>query len=236
MNKKITAIIPARGGSKGIPRKNLYPINGKPLIQYTIEAAKNSHYLDQIVLNSEDEEIRHFCSDLGVDASYKRPYSLAGDQSRLVDSVVEWLDWMEVNHDLPDVIVLLQPTSPLRTAELIDSAIEAFLNKPAVSLVGVTEMKEHPAKSIFVEKDSWRYIVDSGAYVPRRQELEKNYFTINGAIYIATPEWLRNYNDFTVQGKTQLFETPHDQAVDVDAMIDVHIVEAILNAKTIKYE
>lgn len=228
----ITAIIPARGGSKGIPRKNLYPINGKPLIQYTIEAAKQSCYLNQIMLNSEDDEIRAFCSNQGVDASYQRPYALAGDRSRQIHAILDWLDWMEKTNQFPDIVVLLQPTSPLRSSKLIDSAIEAFLNQPDVSLVGVSEMKEHPAKSIHKQDGRWHYLIDSGDYVPRRQEMSKDYYVINGSIYIATPEWIRAHQGFTVEGKTQLFETPDLEGVDVDTMLDVYYVEALLKAKT----
>lgn len=232
-NPVITAIIPARGGSKGIPRKNLFPVNGKPLIQYTIEAAKASKYLTHVMLNSEDTEIQHFCESAGVDVSYTRPVELAGDSSRQIDAILHWLDWMEQNQRLPDIVVLLQPTSPLRTAALIDRAIEQFLAQPSVSLVGVNEIKDHPAKSIHKRQDGWHYLAPSGDYVPRRQEMSKVYFVINGTIYIATPQWIRAQNDFTVEGQTQLFETTPEEGVDVDCLTDVYWVEALLRAKSI---
>jgi len=232
-NPVITAIIPARGGSKGIPRKNLYPIDGKPLIQYTIEAAQKSRYLNQIMLNSEDVEIQAFGKKLGVDVSYTRPVELAGDSSRQIHAILHWLDWMEQSLGLPDIVVLLQPTSPLRTSALIDHAIEQFIAQPEVSLVGVNEMKDHPAKSIHKLQDGWHYLAPSGDYVPRRQEMSKAYFVINGAIYIATPQWIRAHQGFTVEGKTQLFETTPEEGVDVDCLTDVYWVEALLRAKSI---
>ncbi|BBP45525.1 hypothetical protein THMIRHAS_08980 [Thiosulfatimonas sediminis] len=224
----ITAIIPARGGSKGIPRKNLFPINGKSLIQYTVEAAQNSTLLNQVMLNSEDQEIIDFCAALGVDVSYRRPFKLAGDASRQIHAILDWLDWMEQHQRLPDVVVLLQPTSPLRTAALIDAALKVFLQNPTVSLVGVNAMQEHPAKSIHKREDGWQYLLDSGDYVPRRQEMADDFFVINGSIYIATPDWIRLHQGFTVEGQSHLFVTNQAEGLDVDTLLDVSIAEAYL--------
>lgn len=228
--KKYLAIIPARGGSKGIPRKNIYPINGKPLIQYTIEVAQSSQGLSRIMLNSDDDEIIAVAQSLGIDVSYKRPANLATDRSRLVHGVMDMLDWLESKDELPDAVVLLQPTSPLRGITLIDSAIDAFEKSGLDSLVGVNLMKEHPAKSIHQTNDGWTYLAPSGKYVPRRQELIDDYYVINGSIYIATPQWIRQNENFVMEGQTALFKTSEIEGVDVDTLMDVYLVEAYQNA------
>ena len=125
--KRILGLIPARGGSKGIPRKNLFPIMGKPLLEFTVDAAHNSRYITQTMLSSEDQEIIDFARKLGVDCRYKRPKHLATDQAVTIDAVFDVLDWLEERGELPDIVVLLQPTSPLRDEEVIDQALEMFM-------------------------------------------------------------------------------------------------------------
>ncbi|WP_127470455.1 cytidylyltransferase domain-containing protein [Thiomicrorhabdus aquaedulcis] len=232
MEKNILAIIPARGGSKGIPRKNIYPISGKPLIQYTVEAALASKKLTRIMLNSDDNEIIKKVETMGVDVSYQRPANLATDTARLVHAVLDMLDWLEKRNQLPDVVVLLQPTSPLRGLTLIDDAIDAYLESGLESLVGVNLMKDHPAKSIHELKSGWHYLASTRKlkYVPRRQELEGDYYVINGSIYIATPQWIRQNENFVVEGKTALFKTSEIEGIDVDTVMDAFLVEAYQNA------
>lgn len=230
MRKNILGIIPARGGSKGIPRKNLFPINGKPLIQYTIEAAKESRYLSHIALNSEDDEIRHFAERFGVDVSYHRPEHLATDTARQVHAIMDMLDWLEERNQLPDIVVLLQPTSPLRTGKFIDDAVAYFLAESLNSLVGVHQVREHPCVIIDAQKTPWHYLVPSPRknYVPRRQELSGQYYAINGTIYIATPQWIRAHQNFTLEGHSYLYPSPPEMGVDIDHLMDVYQVEAYL--------
>lgn len=226
--KRILGLIPARGGSKGLPRKNLFPIMGKPLLEFTVDAAHNSRYITQTMLSSEDQEILDFARKLGVDCRYKRPKHLATDQAVTIDAVFDVLDWLEERGELPDIVVLLQPTSPLRDEAVIDQALEMFMSNSMLALTSVHAMKDHPFKSVHKRNGEWNYLAKPKKYVSRRQDYPEEYFVINGALYIATPQWLREQGEFTIEGKTFLFETSPIVGMDVDALIDVYQIEAYL--------
>jgi len=180
--KSVLAIIPARGGSKGVPRKNIRLLAGKPLIAWTIGEAKKSKYIDRLILSSEDEEIIQVAREWGCEAPFVRPKELAQDDTPGIEPVLHAID---ILNDKYDYVVLLQATSPLRTANDIDGCIETctFSNKqPCVS---VTEVSEHPY---------WMYTINSSNHLDqfvkqrneiyRRQELPKVYI-LNGAVYVA---------------------------------------------------
>lgn len=228
--KKILGLIPARGGSKGIPRKNLYPVMGKPLIQYSIEAALNSRFINQVMLSTEDSEIKAFAQQFDIDTSYSRPTHLASDTATTYDAVVDLMSWLETHHKSPDVLVLLQPTSPLRDAAVIDRALKDFFDSQTSSLVGVNKMKEHPFKSLRKKEGGWSYLAKPQKHVSRRQDYSEDYFVINGSIYIFTPEWVKHKQSFVVEGETQLFETSKIVGLDIDEMLDVYQVEAYLRS------
>ncbi|WP_319381551.1 acylneuraminate cytidylyltransferase family protein [Thiomicrorhabdus sp.] len=225
----VLGLIPARGGSKGIPKKNLYPIMGKPLLQYTFDAARKSEYINQIMLSSEDAEIRDFASRCHIDTRYQRPEALATDEATTIDVVLDVLDWLEERNELPEVLVLLQPTSPLRTEQDIDQALKQFIEQNLDSLVAVHPMIEHPFKCLQQEEDgSWQFLAKPDKYVSRRQEYKNDYFAINGALYIVRPQWLRQHGNFVVESKTTLFEMTSVAGVDVDDLTDIFQVEAYL--------
>ena len=138
-NKKFLAIIPARGGSKRLPRKNVLDLCGKPLIAYTIEAALKSKYIDKVIVSSDDEEILNISSNFGADI-IKRPIDLANDTATTIDAIKHTID----NFENYDYIVLLQPTSPLRNEKHIDEAIELLEKKKADAVVSVCEMEHSP--------------------------------------------------------------------------------------------
>src|SRR5208337_4643829 len=124
-SKKVLALIPARGGSKGVPRKNIRPLLGKPLIAWTIEEAKKSRYIDRIVVSTEDEEIAGVSAHYGAEVPFLRPEEMAKDESPTLDCVVHALNWMRDKENyIPDLLLLLEVTAPLKTFEDIDSAIE----------------------------------------------------------------------------------------------------------------
>ncbi len=224
----ILGFIPARGGSKGIPQKNLFPVMGKPLLQYTLEAAANSHYLTRSMLSTEDREIRDFATHHGVDTRYLRPLELATDEATTIDTVLHALEWLEARNELPDFLVLLQPTSPLRTSQHIDNAIEQFLTSGRDSLVSVHAMTEHPWKCLDVSTSGWQFLARPPKNITRRQDYSSNYYTINGALYIATPQFIRNTQGFVTENKTDLFLMPSASGVDIDELPDVFQTEARL--------
>ncbi|MEA1988094.1 MAG: acylneuraminate cytidylyltransferase family protein [Pseudomonadota bacterium] len=228
-NKKVLGLIPARGGSKGIPKKNLFPIMAKPLAQYTFEAAKESGALNHIMISSEDEEILHFAQLHGIDARYRRPQSLGSDQAKTVDVVEDTLNWLEQVDEYPDVLVLLQPTSPLRSAEDINKAVKRFIELDVNSMVSVHKMVEHPYKSMHRNGEGeWRYLAKPTEKNHRRQDYDDSYFTINGAFYLVKPDWFREHKTFVIENETALFEMSPIAGIDVDELVDVFKVEAYL--------
>ena len=129
MEKKILAIIPARGGSKGVPRKNIKEICGKPLISYTIEAAKRSKYIDRVIVSTDDIEIETVSKNYGAEVPFLRPNELAGDNSPTIDCVIDVIERLKIDEGyFPDYIALLQCTSPLRDENHINEAVEQLMN------------------------------------------------------------------------------------------------------------
>lgn len=145
---KVLAIVPARGGSKRIPDKNIKPLLGKPLIAYAIEQGKASKYIDRVVVSTDSEKIQEVGLAFGAEAPFLRPAEISGDKATDLDAFVHALGWFETNEKyIPDIIVQLRPTSPLRTAETIDACIEGLIeNKEADSVRTVTRPEQHPYK------------------------------------------------------------------------------------------
>ena len=178
-NKTFLAIIPARGGSKRLPRKNVLDLCGKPLIAYTIEAALKSKYIDKVIVSSDDEEILNISSNFGADI-IKRPIDLANDTATTFDTIKHTID----NFEKYDYIVLLQPTSPLRNEKHIDEAIQLLEEKNADSIISVCEMDHSPLWSNTLPKDgNMSNFLKDEILNKRSQDLEK-YYRLNGAIYI----------------------------------------------------
>ena len=144
--KNILGLIPARGGSKGLPRKNIKPLLGKPLIAWTIEQALASRYLDRVVVSTDNKEIAEISKKYGAEVPFMRPKELAEDNAKGIDVVLHAIDWLKENNKRKqyDLMMLLQPTSPLRATEDIDKAIETLFLKEAKAIVSVCEVAHHP--------------------------------------------------------------------------------------------
>ena len=219
--KSVLAIIPARGGSKGVPRKNIRPLAGKPLLAWTIEAAQKSAYIDRLILSSEDEEIIAVAKAWGCEAPFVRPAELARDETPGIDPVLHALD------ALPgyDYVVLLQPTSPLREASDIDACIARCVEGDAPACVSVSPPAQHPY---------WTYMIDSKDHLSplfentfnRRQDLPAVY-ALNGAIYVARTRDLRLTRDFLMPG-TVAFVMPDARSLDIDSPADLTLAECLL--------
>ena len=191
MNKTFLAIIPARGGSKRLPRKNILDLCGKPLISWSIEAALKSKYISKVVVSSDDEEILNISSNFGADI-IKRPYELANDTATTFDTVKHTID----NFENYDYIVLLQPTSPLRNVKHIDEAIELLEEKQADAIVSVCEMDHSPLWSNTLPKDgNMNNFLRDEVLNKRSQDLEK-YYRVNGAVYICKTDKLLENKSF----------------------------------------
>jgi CMP-N-acetylneuraminic acid synthetase len=227
---KILAIIPARGGSKGIPKKNITPLQGKPLIQYTIEAAQNSSHIDKVFLSSDNDEIISTAKELGLESDYIRPHHLADDHAGTVDVVLDALRWLkETQAYTPDILLLLQPTSPLRTSKDIDDAIDQFKQDNKNSLVSVHEMIEHPYECVQdIETDRWSYLSQQPANATRRQDYKKGFYYINGAIYLVNVDFLTKEKKFIKENGTSFYIMPSERGIDIDEPVDLCKAEVLL--------
>ncbi len=215
---KTLAVITARGGSKGLPRKNVLMAGGKPLVAWTVEAAIAAECVSRVVLSSDDEEIMAAAKDAGCDVPFTRPSHLASDTASSIDVLLHALD------QLPrfDYVVLLQPTSPLRTAEDIDAAFELMLERGAPSCVSVCEADQSPYWMYKVAAgDKLQRLLSEVNGATRRQDLPPIY-VLNGAIYIAQIDWLRA-NKSILGGETVAYLMPKDRSLDIDTAQDFEI-------------
>ncbi len=227
-NKKVLAIIPARGGSKGIPRKNVKAISGKPMILYTIEAAKECQYIDKVIVSTEDEEIAEVSMRAGAIVPFLRPDELAADDAKIIDVVMHAIEFYERKAERFDIIVLLQPTSPLRTGEDLQKAMEYFIRKGSKSLVSVSEVRENPIlMRKFGEKNEMVRLLEKDSSV-RRQDMEK-YYRVNGAIYINS---MSELNENTSFNDNELgYVLPKEHSIDIDDPEDLVVAEYYLSQK-----
>jgi CMP-N,N'-diacetyllegionaminic acid synthase len=230
----IIAFIPARGGSKGIPKKNLTLLHGKPLIDYTIEAALNSRHIktENIFVSSDSQEIIEHCRSKGIDVPYKRPTQYATDDAPMMDAIFHFLQWYKSTYEsYPDALMLMQPTSPLRNHVHVDAAIEQFINSKTKSLVSVHELREHPYECIRHDKNGWDYVVRPPADVSRRQDYKEKFYYINGAIYLANTDFLLEHKTFILREETTFFEMERRFGVDIDEVEDLQWAEFLLSLK-----
>lgn len=222
----VLGLIAARGGSKGVPRKNLKFVGGKPLIAWTVEAARRAETVDRVILSSDDAEIAQVARAHGCEVPFVRPAELATDEAMMLDVVRHAIRILEKSYDY---VVLLQPTSPLRAAGDIDAAVGLCHENKAVACVSVCE----PEKSPF-----WNFFRDDRAVLSpvlaepkmnaaRRQELPPT-FVLNGAVYVARSEWILQAPGF-VGEETLGYVMPRERSIDIDREMDFAIVEALLS-------
>jgi len=216
------AVIPARGGSKGIAKKNLAPLLGIPMLAYSIRAAQDCARIIETIVSTDDVEIAK-CATVEGATVVKRPPDLATDTSPTEPAVVHALDWWKERKGVdPDWIVLLQPTSPLRNSSDVTAAFKVQEDAGADSVLSVEEKREF----------RWRQDGSGGLPLwdiqnrPRRQELTPDYVE-NGAIYISRPSFYREKNN-RLGGKIGLYIMPPERCLDVDTPFDIWLVEQYL--------
>ena len=213
-SRMVLAVIPARGGSKGLPGKNILPVQGRPLLAWTADAALAARALDRVVVSSDADAILAAARACGVEP-LRRPAELATDTATTLDVIVHALDACPGH----DIVVVLQPTSPLRTAADIDGALERFAATGAPSCVSVCEAEQSPY---------WMYrlgagqallpVVDGTPQATRRQDLPTVY-VLNGAVYVADAAWLRTTRAFVAAG-TVAHVMPVERSLDIDTAQD----------------
>ncbi len=224
-NNTILGLITARGGSKGLPGKNVKNLMGKPLIAWTIEQALKSEYLDRVVVSTEDHQIADISKGYGAEVPFIRPKELATDAASNIDVVIHAVNQLKDDKFLPDSVMLLQPTSPLRRREDIDRAIELFYSSNTDTLVSVHMMVEHPYECLKLEKGGWSYLASPKSNVTRRQEYGEDFFYINGAIYLAKIDFLLEKKTFLVENDTALYFMHPAFGTDIDDIFDFRRAE-----------
>jgi len=226
---KVLGIIPARGGSKGIPQKNSKLLSGKPLIGYTIEAAIQSKYLDTVLLSSDDSKLIEIAKSYGLDVPFVRPAHLATDTSPTLDTVLHALNYLQLQGEYYDAVCLLQPTNPLRTSAFIDQAIETFTSSGADALISVLEVPhEYNPHWTFTENEKGLLRISTGdtSVISRRQDLPKAYYR-DGSIYITKTSVLLEQKSLYGKSVSYLKADP-ERHVNIDTLDDWERAEQLL--------
>lgn len=225
-DKSILAIIPARGGSKGILRKNIRDFAGKPLIAWTIEEAKKSRYIDRTIISSDDDEIIDVAKKYGGDAPFKRPAELARDDSPGIDAIIHAMEQFPQY----DLIMMLQATSPLRRVEDIDGCIEHFMKYGVGACVSISIAEQNPYWMYFLDKTNKMIpILKTEDNLYQRQKLPVVY-SLNGAAYIADRDYILKNRSFVAKD-TIGYEMPKERSIDIDNEMDFEIAEIIFKLK-----
>ncbi|MFH2135435.1 MAG: acylneuraminate cytidylyltransferase family protein [Pseudomonadota bacterium] len=223
--KSVLAIIPARGGSKGVPRKNIREVAGSPLIAWTIEEAKKSKYIDRLILSSDDEEIIEIAKSLGCEVPFVRPSELAQDETPGIAPVLHAID----NLLGYEIVVLLQATSPLRSVADIDGCLEFCIAKDVNACVSVTHAEESPYWMYTVGAEgSLHPLLATDQQITRRQDLPQAY-VLNGAVYVAHCDWLRKNKSFMAE-ETAGFVMPQERSLDIDTEMDLEYFKLLKEA------
>ncbi len=222
-DKTFLAIILARGGSKRLPRKNVLNLAGKPLIAWSIEAGRNSKYIDKVVVSSDDEEILQIAKQYGANI-VKRPSELASDTASSFDAVKHVIESSKY-----DYTILLQPTSPLRNSKHIDEAIELLKEKNADAVVSVCEMDHSPLWSNTIDESlSMKNFLRDDIINKQSQDLPK-YYRLNGAIYICKTSKLLEEGSFFLKDKIFAYIMNRKSSIDIDEEIDLDLVKCLLS-------
>ena len=225
-NKKILAVIPARGGSKGIPSKNIFNVGGQPLIKYTIDCAKNSKYLDRTVISTDSLEIKRVAEEYGGDVPFMRPAELALDTSKTIDSIVHAVKTLKEMGEEYDYVMIIQNTVPLRKSWHVDESIEKIVDSNERSLVSVTEVEQHPILMRTLNEDGTLKNLLHMNSTMRRQDFPK-FYKVDGAIAIQKIDKEFNLNTSINDGKLA-YIMDSKYSIDIDNYIDIKVIEYYL--------
>ena len=227
--QRILAIIPARGGSKRLPRKNVLSLNGKPLIAWTIDAARQSQYIDAVVVSSDDSEIISIAQQWGGSAPFKRPSELAGDSAGTGEVVEHCLDYYCNRGEQFDLVMILQPTSPLRSVVDIDTACEHYLAAQACGLISVCKCEHSPLwANTLPENLSLANFISPEIQGLRSQDIATHY-RLNGAIYLFNVELFRQKKGVFFAPQVVAHVMDQHSSVDIDNELDFKFAEWLMS-------
>lgn len=219
----VLALVTARGGSVGLPGKNLLQVGGRSLVARAIAAGQGAASVDRVVLSSDDPEIIQAALMAGCEVPFVRPAELATGAARSIDVVRHALEVLPETYDL---LVLLQPTSPLRLAEDIDAAVRLCVESGAPACVSLTPADKPPQwMHALSARQTLRPILPEYGQVSRRQDLPPAY-AVNGAVYVARTDWIREQESF-VTPETVGYVMPRERSIDIDEELDLMLAEAI---------
>jgi CMP-N-acetylneuraminic acid synthetase len=222
---KVFAVIPARGGSKGIPKKNIYPLCKKPLISYTIESAIKSKEIHHLIVSTDSYEIAEVARSYSVDVPFIRPQALSSDTALAVDVIKHAITHEEKRLQIRfDYVVMLQPTTPLKLTEDIDGAIQKLIQTGCESIVTMVDVgANHPARMYKIDNDKLVAVMDEGIAMRPRQELPPIYIR-NGAVYAFRREVIDKYNAL-LGNDVRPYVMPIERSVNIDSHIDLYLAE-----------
>ena len=224
-DKKILVLIPARGGSKGIPGKNIKELHGHPLIAYTISEALNSKYVDDVVVSTDSPDIARVSRLYGARVPFMRPAELSGDKAKTVDALVHAVKTLQDMGDVYSAVVLLQPTSPLRRSNEIDEALEVYFDHGEMGLVSVCLVAENPVLTRRFDKYGVLHPLLPMSSTVRRQDMP-SFYHVDGAIYINSVSDISS--ELSLNDNPIGYQMPEGRSLDIDEIEDFIRAEEIL--------
>lgn len=227
--KRVLAIIPARGGSKRLPKKNILPLGGKPLIGWTIEVAQSSQNISTVMVSTDCSEIATISESFGAEVPYLRSAKLSNGHASSVDVVLDAINFYETQGEKFEYILLLQPTSPLRTSKDIDNAMDMLNSKAATGIISVVECEHSPLWCNTLPNDNSFYgFIPKKVMTKRSQDLE-SYYRINGAIYLIETTYFKEVKNFFNGPDIYAYIMEKSHSVDIDDEFDFKLAESLIN-------
>lgn len=225
----IVCVIPARGGSKGIPRKNLVELGGRPMLAWTVEAARRSGVVDRIIVSTDDEEIAAAARAAGADVPFTRPAEIARDEVHAVHVVLHVLDWLAVEEGtVPEGVMMLLPTSPLRRPADVRGAVALFREGDADAVISVADLGKYMTNLRFLRGERLEMVAPGEDRNAQRQGLDKLY-GVNGSIFLARPAALRQAGTFHVEGALGYVMGPL-HSIDINSPEDLALTRRLCAA------
>jgi CMP-N-acetylneuraminic acid synthetase len=228
---KYLIFIPARGGSKSVKNKNLKNLKNNPLIFYSLKTAKqiSKKVPSDIFVSTDSRKILNYCKKVLKIEDYLRPKKFSTDKSNVIYSVFDCINYQKKNGKIYDAIILLQPTSPIRSTNEIIKALNIFKEDKELSMMSVCKVREHPAEIIQIKnKVKWKYLKQTNKNIYQKQQFEKNFYFIDGNLYICTINFLMKNKSFVKKNVSIPYITQKKWPIDIDYIEDFKVAESFI--------
>lgn len=223
---KFISVIPARAGSKGIKNKNIFKVGNKPLIEHTFYTVTKSDIKQNFVL-TDSLKIKKIAKKFDIISDYIRPKKLSGSKVSLADTLFDFHLWLNKKNIYYDYMVILQPTSPLRSYKDINNSIKIIKKDKSMSLFSISESLEHPYETIIKKKKNWKFVLNKSKKFHRRQDFDIETFFINGAIYISNRKLIQIKKTFK-HNKHSFYKMPKNRSLEINDKEEAYIIDSIL--------